>query len=323
MILSTCFSCRLLAVLRGFCCLFLLSAFASSQVPVEPATIKSLNSSGTADQPRDIQVRAGDLLEVSVFGVPEFKQELRVSEDGKVNLPFLGPIIVAGRSTSQIQETVASGLSKGGFFREPQVTVLLKDFIAHGITVVGEVEHPGVYPVITTKRLFDLISMSGGFTPKAGQSISVTHADRPQQPVTVNLTKDSARSFDSNVEIFPGDTILVSKAGIVYVVGDVVRPGGYTMENGERMTLLQAIAMAQGINRTAAIGSAKLIRRIEGKPNEVPITLKGILSAKAADIELQPEDILFVPGSLAKNAFKRGLDSALQIATSVAIYGAH
>jgi len=89
------------------------------------------------------------------------------------------------------------------------------------------------------------------------------------------------------------------------------------------MTVLQAIAMAQGVNRTAAISQARLVRRTSGQPEEVKIALKGILSAKAPDVDLMAEDILFIPGSIAKNVMKRGLESAIQIATNVAIYGTH
>jgi polysaccharide export outer membrane protein len=268
-----------------------------------------------------MKIGPGDLVEVSVFGVSDFKQEGRVSDTGEVSLPLIGSVLVGGLSIEDAQTTIAKALVKGGYFREPHVTVLIKDFASSGISVLGEVSKPGVYPVMSTRRLYDLISLAGGFTPKAGKLVTITHRETPDTPEKVILTNDPAKSLQSNVEVYPGDTIVVSKAGIVYVVGDVGKPGGYLMENGERMTLLEAVAMAQGINRTAAYGAAKLIRRSSGTPQEVPIQLKGIMSAKAPDIELMPEDILFVPGSLAKNAFKRTMDSALQIATNVAIYG--
>jgi polysaccharide export outer membrane protein len=188
---------------------------------------------------------------------------------------------------------------------------------------MGEVEKPGVYPAMSSRRLFDLVSLAGGFTVKAGKQVSITHRDLPTEPESVLLTSDPAKSMESNVVVYPGDTIVVSRAGIIYVVGDVGRPGGFVIENGEKMTVLQAIAMAQGVNRTAAMGAARLIRRSSGKPEEIKIQLKGIMSAKATDVEMMPEDILFVPGSAAKNAMRRGMESALQIATSVAIYGVH
>jgi polysaccharide biosynthesis/export protein len=270
-----------------------------------------------------LRIGSGDLLEVSVYGVSDFKQEGRISDSGEITLPLIGTTNLGGLTVDEAQTKVAKALVDGSYFRDPHVMVLIKDYASQVISVMGEVEKPGVYPAVSTRRLYDLISQAGGFTPKAGKLVTVTHRDNPTLPDNIILTNDPAKSMASNVVIYPGDTIVVAKAGIVYVVGDVGRPGGFVMENGEKMTVLQAIAMAQGVNRTAAVGSARLIRRTTGVPEEIKVPLKGILSAKASDVDLMPEDILFIPGSMAKNAIKRGLDSALQIATSVAIYGAH
>ncbi len=302
---------------------------ATSQTVVEPQ-VAAPNSNPVLPPPplapaiRDsLRIGPGDLLEVSVYGVSDFRQEGRVGGSGEMMLPLIGAVKVGGSTPEEAQSIVAKALVSGGYFRDPHVTVLIKDFSSQGVSVLGEVAHPGVYPAMSTRRLFDVISLAGGFSPKAGRLVTITHRDTPEKPAEVMVTNDPAKSMESNVEVYPGDTVVVSRAGIVYVVGDVLRPGGFVMENGERMTVLQAIAMAQGVNRTAAVNSAKLIRRSTGKPEEIKLELKGILSAKAPDVDLLADDILFIPGSLAKNAFRRGIDSAIQIATSVAIYGIH
>jgi polysaccharide export outer membrane protein len=123
-----------------------------------------------------------------------------------------------------------------------------------------------------------------------------------------------------NVTVQPGDTILVSKAGIVYVVGDVRQPGGFVMENGKDLTVVQAIALAQGIGPNAALGAARLVRKTPEGPKDIPLQLKKILAAKAADPQLQADDIVFVPDSAGKSAFKRGMEAAVQAATGVAIW---
>lgn len=277
-----------------------------------------------ADAGRDqLRIGPGDLVEVSIYGVPDFKQEGRISDSGELSLPLIGMVKLGGSTVEDARTILRDALVSGGYFRDPAVTVLIKDFASQGISVMGEVERPGVYPAMSTRRLYDLVSLAGGFTPKAGKLVTITHRDNPTKPDSIIVTNDPAKSMQSNVVVYPGDTIVVSKAGIVYVVGDVARPGGFVMENGEKMTVLQAIAMAQGVNRTAAVGQAKLVRRTSGQPEEVKIALKGILSAKAPDVDLMAEDILFIPGSMAKNVMKRGFESAIQIATSVAIYGAH
>jgi polysaccharide biosynthesis/export protein len=293
-------------------------------VPGQPAPTATVTSESSPNPSREkIRIGAGDLLAVSVYGVTDYNQETRVGDSGEIMLPLVGTLNVGGLTVDAAQHTIAKALVSGGYFRDPHVTVMIKDYSSQGISVMGEVTRPGVYPTMSTKRLFDVVSLAGGFTAKAGRLVTITHRDAPDQPVSVMVTNDPAKSLQSNVEVYPGDTIVVSKAGIVYVVGDVVRPGGFVMENGEKMTVLQALAMAQGINRTAAVGSARLIRRSSGKPEEIKLPLKKILSAKGEDMELLAEDILFIPGSLAKNALRRGMESAIQIATSVAVYGIH
>jgi len=324
------FRVHLMAAVLIICC-----SFSTAQTVVEPVTAPvasgttpstavAVTSSPNAEEPRqELRIGPGDLVEVTIFGVADFKQEGRISDSGEMSLPLIGMVRVGGSTVEEASKIIKDKLVSGGYFRDPAVTVLIKDFASQGISVLGEVDKPGVYPAMSTRRLYDMISLAGGFTQKAGKLVTVTHRDTPTHPDSIILTNDPAKSMQSNVVVYPGDTIVVSKAGIVYVVGDVAKPGGFVMENGEKMTVLQAIAMAQGVNRTAALGQAKLVRRTSGQPEEVKIELKGILSAKAPDVDLMAEDILFIPGSLAKNAIRRGFDSALQIATSVAIYGAH
>jgi len=133
------------------------------------------------------------------------------------------------------------------------------------------------------------------------------------------LSYSAEASPTSNPQVFPGDTVVVSKAGIVYVVGDVKQPAGIVMENS-RMTVLQAIAMAQGTNPTAKLNSSKVIRKTPDGPKEIPIRLKNILGAKATDLVLQPDDILFIPSSAAKSAARRSIEAVVQTATGIAIY---
>lgn len=300
----------------------------NAQNPIEPqVSAADANSSQATDATRNvgrekIRIGAGDLVEISLYGVADFKNESRVSESGELSVPLAGPVNVGGLTIEEAQERVAKALKDGGYFRDPHVMILIRDFASQGISILGEVTKPGVYPAMSTRRLYDIVSLAGGFGPKAGKTITITHRDHPDQPEKVILSSDQTKSMESNVEVYPGDTILVGRAGVVYVVGDVVRPGGFLMENSERMTVLEAVALAQGVNRTAALGAAKVIRRSGGHPQEVKIPLKSIMAAKANDVDLMPDDILFIPGSAAKGAAKRGMDSVIQIATSLAIFGA-
>jgi polysaccharide biosynthesis/export protein len=265
-------------------------------------------------------IGAGDLLKISILGAPDSDQEVRVAADGNVFLNFIGAVEVAGKTTAEAQSIITKKLVAGGFFTDPQVSVFAKEYVTQGVSVLGEVQKPGVYPVLGARTLFDVLSLAGGTTPKAGKVVSITHRDSPQTPISVSLSNDATQSVHSNVAIYPGDTIVVSKAGIVYIVGDVHRPSGVPMENGS-MTVLQAIAMAEGTNPTAKLNGAKLIRKSAQGPQEMPLALKDMLTSKSPDIHLQAEDIIFVPSSGAKSAGKRTLEAIIQAATGVAVYG--
>jgi len=292
----------------------------SQAVEANATTIKATANVAQPSVAVEPLIDAGDLLKVSVFGVPEFDQEVRVSAAGTISLPLIGEAHVAGLSTEQTQELLQKTLIEKGFMRHPQVAVIEKEYATQGVSVLGEVMKPGVYPLLGSRRLFDVISMAGGTTPKAGMIVVVTHRDQPEQPVNVTLSNDPSKSVEANVAILPGDTIVVSKAGIVYVVGDVRKPAGFVMENGNDLTVLRAIAMAEGTNPTAALNHAKLIRKTPQGPQETPLALKRMLSAEAPDMKLEADDIVFVPSSTAKSAARRGLESIVQVATGVAIY---
>jgi polysaccharide export outer membrane protein len=290
---------------------------AVKNVPPAPAAVTNAPAGSTSP---DLLVGAGDLLEISVYGAPDFdKKEVRVSGTGDIGLPLIGSVHVAGKTIQEVQTLIAKKLVQGEFFVDPQVSVFEKEYATQGVTVVGEVLKPGVYPVLGSRRLFDAISMAGGLTPKAGNVVTVTRRNDPDHPEKVTLANSTQASTQGNVEVLPGDTVVVSKAGLVYVVGDVKLPGGFVMENG-RMTILQAMAMAQGANPTASLNKAKLIRTTPTGQTETPLELKSILASKAPDMPLQAEDVLFVPNSTGKTAGRSGLTTVLETLSGIAIY---
>ncbi|HUK24541.1 MAG TPA: polysaccharide biosynthesis/export family protein [Terriglobales bacterium] len=260
----------------------------------------------------------GDLIEVSVFGASDFDKQVRVNDEGEIALPFISTLTVAGLTTTQAEDQIAQRLSAGGFFNNPRVSVFVKDYATQGISVLGEVQKPGIYPMLGSRTLLDAVSVAGGMTPKAGRTVTITHRNHLDSPETVNLSGSGAEEARNNVQLEPGDIVVVSKAGIVYVVGAVRQPTGIVLENPS-LTVLQAIAMAQGTEPTASLNHAKLIRRSSNQPTEIPLPLKRILDGKSPDVKVQADDIIFVPGSAAKAAGRRGLDAILQAATGVSM----
>ncbi len=290
---------------------------------VSLAQQREANSSSQQQQTANAEqvvIGSGDLLEISVYGAPDFNRQVRVSDGGEISLPLIGVMKVSGLSVTAAEQSVQRRLIDGGFFNDPQVSIFEKEYATQGVSVLGEVQKPGVYPLLGARTLFDVISAGGGTTPKAGKTAIVTHRDHPDQPKTVTLPYDEAGlSRGDNIQILPGDTVVVSKAGIVYVVGDVRQPSGFVMDNPQ-LTVLQLIALAQGANPTAALDRAKPIRKTQNGMTEMPVSVKKIMESKAPDVRLQADDILFVPSSAAKSGAKRGLEAILQAATGVAIY---
>ena len=285
-----------------------------------PSPEPSAQISNPSDSPPpDVVLGSGDLLAVSVAGAPEYHYDVRVSSSGNASLPMLGDIKIAGLSTHAAEGAVAEGLEEKGFFNDPQVSIFVKEYATAGISVLGEVQKPGIYPLPGKRTLLDAISAAGGVTPKSGKTVTITHRDAIDSPELVSLSRDDGQTM-TNMEVRPGDTIVVSKAGMVYVVGDVKEPTGIVMDN-PHLTVLEAIAMAHGTNPTAKLKAARLIHRANSSPQDTPIPLDKILSAKAPDLELHPDDVVFVPNSVAKAATRRTLEAAIQAATGIAIWG--
>ena len=263
------------------------------------------------------RLHVGDTLDLKVFGVPEMSQEVSVNDAGELELLWIGAVHAAGLTIEEARSAIEQKLREKDFINEPHVTLTPKDVAGQTVSVIGEVTKPGPYPPVNSRLLMDQISAAGGMTTKAGKTVLISHRDDPGPPVKVQLDIDSA-THATTFTIEPGDTIVVPRAGVVYVVGDVTRPASIVMEN-DRMTVLEAIAMAGGVSPTAALNGARILRRTPQTIQEIPVPLKPILSAKVKDTELQPNDVLFVPGSKSKAFAKRGSEVIVGIAVSAAV----
>jgi polysaccharide export outer membrane protein len=272
--------------------------------------------------PPELTIGVGDLLKITVLGAPEYDQEVRVGGSGDISIGLVGRVHVAGQTPEQAQALIRKRLVDGGYFADPQVAVFEKDFATQGVSVLGEVQKPGVYPITGPRRLFDVLSLAGGTTPKAGQVVTISGRDRIKTLQSVNFSSDPQKNIEANVDILPGDTVVVSKAGVIYVVGDVKHPMGVIMDNSGHITILQALATAEGANPTSSLRNAKIVRKGEKGPIDIPVDIKKIMQAKAPDVTLQAEDVVFIPTSTAKNVGERTLQSIVSIATGVATYRA-
>jgi polysaccharide biosynthesis/export protein len=192
---------------------------------------------------------------------------------------------------------------------------------SQGVTVLGEVYKPGIYPDLGDHRLYEIISEAGGFSPSASRKISIFRHNQPQS-IHVELPRNLGDDQSANVDVLPGDTITVPRAPIIYVVGDVGRPSGLLVDNGT-LTVLQALALAGGTNHTAKMGGVRIIHKGSAGMTETRVPLKKMLEAKAPDVTLEADDILFVPVSGARVAAARTFDAAITAATAVSVYAVH
>jgi polysaccharide export outer membrane protein len=304
-----------------------LSQAAIAAAPSQTAPVKAeerrASDSGTSGEASSLlRLGAGDLLEVGVYNVPELTTKARVGNSGDVYLPLIDYVHVGGLTVEEAQTLIAKRLEDGGFVRNPHVTIFLDESPSQGVTILGEVFKPGIYPLLGDRRLYDLISAAGGFNPAAGRKVSIIRQHSATGPITVNLPRNLADDLEDDIEIFPGDTITVPRAPIIYVVGDVGRPAGLLVDNGS-LTVLQALALAGGPNHTAKMSGVRIIRKGPSGMTETRVPLKRMLEAKSPDITLQADDILFVPLSGIRVAGAQASSAAISAATGLAVIAAH
>lgn len=181
----------------------------------------------------------------------------------------------------------------------------------------GEVAKPGVYSALGPHRLFDILQDAGGITDRASDAVIISHRDSEHQR-TIEIPKGADGLSRLNVDLLPGDTVIVPKAGIVYVLGAVNKPGGYVLNSEAGGTVLRVLAAAGGPTQGAAVGGTKMLRRTPAGLQELPVPLKKLLHAKAMDIPVQADDIVFVPSSRIKQVLNAG--ALATTASTAAIY---
>jgi polysaccharide biosynthesis/export protein len=286
-----------------------------------PMTGGSLTATAAQRSTREcLLIGPGDLLQVTVLREPELEQRVRVRDSGDVNLPLIGDVHVAGLDPGAAADAVATLYLKENFLNHPDVAVFVEEYATQPVSVLGQVTKPGTYMITAPRTLLDLLAMAGGMTPIADRHITVERAPGvKQREEHVFLSNHANDALMANVMIDPGDTILVPKAGIVYVLGDVARPGGYPMENESRLTVLEAIAMAEGVNRTANEKKARVIHNMNGEFDAEELPLREIEKGEAPDELLQANDVIYIPFSFAKNMVL-GTSAIMASASSALIY---
>jgi polysaccharide export outer membrane protein len=309
----------------------------------------------------DYSIGPEDLLEISVLEAPELNRTVRVSASGETSLPLLGAVQAAGL-TPKTLEFVLQELLQRAYIKDPHVSVFVREIQSHPVSVFGAVKRPGVFQIRGAKTLVEVLSMAEGLAEDAGDTVIVmrgagspgrpepapddlpaeaapTPESKSDGPVTARPHPTEAKADRNTVEtslknllesgdvrynvmVYPGDVVKVARAGVVYVEGEVKRPGGFMLKTNENITVLQAVAMAEGLTRTAARSRARIMRTDEatGARTEIPINLDKILAGGLTDPLLRPKDIVFVPNSVGKSAFYGSTQGIVSAVGTAAVY---
>jgi polysaccharide biosynthesis/export protein len=276
---------------------------------------RELNQSRPGADP--LLIGPGDELDVTVYGAPDLSGHTRVNNDGNISIPMIGYAQVAGLTSDQAEQIVQNRLRESNVVNNPQVSIYVKEYNNSGISVVGEVVKPGYYSALGPHRLFDVLQAAGGPTDKAANKVVISHRDQ-KDGTTLSISRDPVEMAASNVDLRPGDTVVVPKAGIVYALGEVTRPGGYVLNSTGGITVLQIVAAAGGPTHMASPGKTRLLHRTDNGFEEQQIDLKNLLRGKVHDIPVRDQDILFIPGSGIKAALNA--TTLVTAAATAAIY---
>jgi len=251
----------------------------------------------------DYKIGAKDLLEISVFGLEEMNKTVRVSEDGKITLPLLGEVEVEGLTKTELEKKL-SQLLEEKYLQSPQVTVFIKEYQSKRISVLGAVGEPGPYELLGRQTLLQLISEAGGLTEDAGDDIIVIRQFQDGTNISLKISIDDLflkGDARLNIPLEPNDIVNIpaEKTVLIYVFGQVRKPGALEVKKSNIPTLLQAIAQAGGFSERASKGGV-LIKRInkDGKEKQIKVNVKDIIKGKKKDIQLLENDVVYVPETI-------------------------
>ncbi len=314
--------------------------------PVAPARqddatiLRDLSNPPEIAPPPDYVIGPEDVLQIDVFDIKELSDMIvRVDNDGAIDLPLIGHVRASGLNSQELRKQLEADWGKS-YLENPQVSVFVKEFHAQRVAVIGAVEDTGLYDITAPRTLIDMLSMAGGLSKRvsgyAGRYVYVTrkggfedfHTPEGSRFVAPDKLEIEIKPLlysgktSLNINIKPFDIISVAKADIIYVTGSgVKRPGGFILEDRDKVTVIQALAMAEGFSNNALKRSAFVIHTDpDGARKRVPINLGKVMKDKAPDIDMAANDILFVPNSAEKAGLKRGLESALGTISGLIVF---
>jgi polysaccharide export outer membrane protein len=283
---------------------------------------------------RDIYLGREDLITVHLFENTDYSPTVRVNLDGAVQLPLIGNVQVGGLTLHQAQDLIAQRLKDAGMFRDPQVSIQIMESPNQFATVIGELH--GIVPIFGERRLYDVLAevgggggagptattvvVGGGGLPTTASHVITINRYGSDVPITVDLGTDPAKSKFADIPIFPRDTIVVPRVGVVYVLGAFKTQGAIPLQQNSPITLMKVAALAGGPGFEGRYNDLRIIRTIGTTRQVVRVDIGKVINGKAPDPVLQAEDIVFLPSSPMKAAIKSGgLSTLLGIASVLVV----
>ena len=316
-------------------CFTICGMLALSNLPSAPVAASCTSLDDTPGAPaRDYTLGPGDVVSVSVSDAPEFGGKFRVGDSGTIQISGVTePIAAEGKTAAQLSAEIRRSLVDAKQLRDPQVNVFIDEFHGRNVTVLGSVNKPAVYSLQKKTTVLEAVSAAGGALPNSGNTVTVMRGEASAE--ATNTAVGSVQIFDltrlmkgegisADMEVRNGDVISVSAAQVVYVVGAVIKPGGFTLTNpAEGISVGQAVALAQGFTPVASSHHALIVRQSSSAQarREIPVDLDRILKGQDTDVVLTPNDILFVPNSGKKQTLKVMGEIAMATVNGIAIYG--
>jgi polysaccharide export outer membrane protein len=269
----------------------------------------------------EVRIGPDDVLQVRVFESEELSGTVRVSGTGEVSLPLLGPVRAAGLTVRQMEAVVADRL-RGRYVRDPHVTVQVTEVQSRPVSVLGAVRQPGVFQLRGARSLLEVVALAGGLAPDAGTGVVVRRggdtagAEAEEYDLAALLEADGPGTM-----VRPGDVVSVKRAGMVYVVGEVNKPGAFPVAGGEPLTVVRAIALAGGLRPNASRGRAHLVRNEPGgRRSTQAVELGRLLSGRGTDLRLQDDDVIYVPNNSLRSFTLGAVDVLVRSVTLRAVF---
>jgi polysaccharide export outer membrane protein len=303
----------------------------TTQPPTGASSSTSMNKGAMVSQgtgpvvlPKDfseIRIEPGDQLSVNVYDTPELSEAYRVDPAGDLTLPLCGKVKVQGLTATEAARLLETALRDGQVLVRPQVNVDVQQYAGQYVVVLGEVASPGRVMVIAPTKLSEILAQVGGLTPIAGTRIKIRHGEDDSAPESeVLYSRSESNQQAGSILVRPGDTVLVPRAGIVYVLGAVFRPGGYLMQEDGKLNVAEALALSGGTVLQAKTNGLRVIRRNpDGTVLDFALSYDGIAKGSQTPLELRAQDIVYVPMSKIK-ATLSDATGIISAATSAAVY---